>query len=216
MMKASREAGLPSMGCFAHTLQLVVNEGVLSQRAVIDILAISRKIVGHFKHSTLAYHRLNEIQDKLSMDKHRLVQDEPTRWNSSLYMLQSIYTQKMALAAYATEYDSINMLTTHQLELVRKIIAVLEPVEEITKLISTDAASASVLIPLLRALEKSLSKHHDDSGIQTMKSEMLSSLKRRYADVEEREELIIATTMDPRYKDKFFSKPTTKVFVKNL
>ena len=54
MMKASREAKLPSMGCFAHTLQLVVNEGVLSQRAVIDILAITRKIVGHFKHSTLA------------------------------------------------------------------------------------------------------------------------------------------------------------------
>ena len=61
MMKASREAKLPSMGCFAHTLQLVVNEDVLSQRAVIDILAISHKIVGHFKHSTLAYHRLNEI-----------------------------------------------------------------------------------------------------------------------------------------------------------
>ena len=61
MMKASREPKLPSMGCFAHTLQLVVNEDVLSQRAVIDILAISRKIVGHFKHSTLAYHRLNEI-----------------------------------------------------------------------------------------------------------------------------------------------------------
>ena len=63
-----------------------------------------------------------------------------------------IYTQKMALAAYATEYDSISMLTTHQLELVRKIIAVLKPVEEITKLISTEAASASVLIPLLRAV----------------------------------------------------------------
>ena len=78
-MKASPEAKLPSMGCFSHTLQFVVNEGVLSQHAVVDILAISRKIVGHFKHSTLAYHRLNEIQDKLSMDKHRLVQDEPAR-----------------------------------------------------------------------------------------------------------------------------------------
>ena len=44
----------------------------------------------------------------------------------------------MALAAYATECTSISVLTTHQLELVRKIIAVLEPVEEITKLISTD------------------------------------------------------------------------------
>ena len=69
---------------------------------------------------------------------------------------------------------------------------------------------------MLRALEKSLTKHHDDSGIQTMKSEMLSSLKRRHIDVEEREDLIIATTMDPRYKDKFFSKPTTKLLVKQL
>ena len=59
-------------------------------------------------------------------------------------MLQSIYTQKMALAAYATEYDSINMLSTHQLEIVWKIIAVLEPVKEI-KLISTEVASASVI-----------------------------------------------------------------------
>ena len=49
-----------------------------------------------------------------------------------------------------------------------------------------------------------------------MKSEMLTSLKRRYSDVEEREELMIATTMDPRYKDKFFSKPTTKLFVIKL
>ena len=45
---------------------------------------------------------------------------------------------------------------------------------------------------------------------------MLSSLKQRFADIEEQKELIVATTIDPRYKDKFFSKPTTKVFVKQL
>jgi len=39
------------------------------------------------------------------------------------------------------------MLNTHQLELVRKVIAILEPVEGITKMISTDAAAAPVLIP---------------------------------------------------------------------
>ena len=78
-MKASREVKLLIMGCFSHILQLVVNEGTLSQHAVIDILAISQKSIGHFKHSTLTYHQLNEIQDKLGMDKHRLVQDEPTR-----------------------------------------------------------------------------------------------------------------------------------------
>ena len=206
---------LPSLGCFAHTLQLVVNEGILSQRVVIDVLAICRGIVGHFKHSTLAYHQLDEIQDKLSIDKRkRLQQDESTRWSSTLYMLQSINTQKMALAVYTTEYGSITMLNMHQLDLVRKIIATLEPVEEITKVISTDAAAASVLIPLLRALEKSLTKHHDDSGIQTIKGERLSSLKRRFEDVEKHEELIIATILDPRYKDNFFATAATKEFSK--
>ena len=61
----------------------------------------------------------------------------------SLHVTIDLYT-KMALAAYATEYDSINMLSTHQLEIVWKIIAVLEPVKEI-KLISTEVASASVI-----------------------------------------------------------------------
>ena len=69
---------------------------------------------------------------------------------------------------------------------------------------------------MLRALEKSLTKHHDDSGIQTMKSEMLSSLKRRHIDVEEREDLIIATTMDPRYKDKFFRNQQLNYLLNNL
>ena len=49
MAKAMRDASLPSTGCFAHTLQLVVRDGVLSQRVVTETLAVCRKIVGHFK-----------------------------------------------------------------------------------------------------------------------------------------------------------------------
>ena len=71
----------------------------------------------------------------------------------SLHVTINLYTKNgTILAAYSTEYDSISMLSTHQLEIVRKIIAVLEPIEEITKLISTEVASASVIIPLLESL----------------------------------------------------------------
>uniref|UniRef100_A0A1X7UKQ1 Uncharacterized protein n=1 Tax=Amphimedon queenslandica TaxID=400682 RepID=A0A1X7UKQ1_AMPQE len=34
MTKAMKEASLPDLGCFAHTLQLMVHNGVLSQQAV--------------------------------------------------------------------------------------------------------------------------------------------------------------------------------------
>lgn len=48
MKKAMDQLGVPSLGCFAHSLQLVVHEGMLSQRAVSDAIANGRKIVAHF------------------------------------------------------------------------------------------------------------------------------------------------------------------------
>ena len=118
MVKAMSDATLPSFGCFAHSLQLVVNDGVLSQGAVTELLSTSRKIVGHFRRSCLAKNRLKEIQSNLGLPLHQLIQDEPTRWNSALYMLKA---QKMAIGAYAMEYD-IPQLSAHQLELANKII----------------------------------------------------------------------------------------------
>ena len=46
-------------------------------------------------------------------------------------MLQSIAEQKMALVAYSTEGD-IPLLTPYQLGLISKVIAVLNPIQEIS------------------------------------------------------------------------------------
>ena len=56
----------------------------------------------------------------------------------------------MALGAYmyATEH-SIQHLTPNQIDLANKVIAVLSPIEEITKSISTDTTSSSVIIPFI-------------------------------------------------------------------
>ena len=56
--KAMQEAWLPSLGCFAHSLQLVIEDDVLSQRAVIDVLATCRTIFGNFKDLSVAYGHL--------------------------------------------------------------------------------------------------------------------------------------------------------------
>ena len=178
MIKAMREASLPSLGCFAHSLQLVVEDGVLSQRAVSDVLATCRTIVGHF----VAYGRLRSIQERLEVPQHRLQQDVCTRWNSSLYMVKSVIEQKMSLAAYATETGIVTLSPT-QLDLAEKIIAALSPVEELTKSISADCTSVSLIIPFVKMLPKTLQKHHNDTGVRTMKNEMLRSLNRRFCDI---------------------------------
>jgi len=42
-----------------------------------------------------------------------------------------------------------------------------------------------------------LSKNDDDAGLRTMKSEMMVSLECRYDEIEQIEELCVATMLDP-------------------
>lgn len=208
--------GYLDLGCFAHTLQLIIHDSVFSQRSVTNTLAVCRSIVGHFKRSPLACSKLKEIQGNLSIPEHRLKQDVVTRWNSTLYMLKSVQEQKMALAAYSVE-NNIPQLTSNQLDLVNKLITLLTPVEEITQSISSDDSSASVIIPFVRALRKHLEINDEsDRGVRTMKEQMLLSLNRRYAQAESNEPLVLATLLDPCFKDKCFSNAANRTRAKNM
>ena len=56
-----RIAELNGIPCAIHTLQLVVNKGLQAQKSVVDAISRSRRIAGHFKHSSLAKERLKVI-----------------------------------------------------------------------------------------------------------------------------------------------------------
>ena len=89
------------------------------------------------------------------------------------------------------------MLSSTQLDMTRKIISTLKPFEEIAKIISTNFACISAVIPLVKILEKALNKHENDAGIFIMKAEMLKSLQRQFDNIEEIDELSIATILVP-------------------
>ena len=73
---------------------------MLSQDAVSDVVSMSRKIVGHFKHSSSATGRLKELQVELGLPDQQLIQDISTRWNSTFYILQRLCEQRRALRVY--------------------------------------------------------------------------------------------------------------------
>ena len=82
-----------SLTCLAYNLQHVINDGVFAQRDVQDLLGTGRGIVAHYKHSNVAFHALQRIHAQLESKVRTLYQDEPTRWNSSFYMLKSLVEQ---------------------------------------------------------------------------------------------------------------------------
>ena len=65
-----RDAGMPNISCLAHTLQLVIDDGVLAQPCVVSLLAAGKRLVGHFKRSNANLYALSRIQEQLGLDKH--------------------------------------------------------------------------------------------------------------------------------------------------
>ena len=80
-------------------------------------------------------------------------------------------------------------LSPTQLDLTEKIAAALSPIEELAKSISADYASVSLVIPFVKMLFKTLQKQHNDTGVRTMKNEMLHNLKQRFSDFGDKQHL---------------------------
>ncbi|XP_051809821.1 zinc finger BED domain-containing protein 4-like [Acanthochromis polyacanthus] len=205
MVKAMRDVELLILPCVAHTLQLAVKEGLLAQRNVADAVAVGRKIVGHFKHSALAYSQLEDIQVQLNQPVKRLQQDVPTRWNSTYYMFQSLIGN-----------DNF-IVTAPQWSLFEKILSVLAPFEELTQKMSSRDALASDVIPAVIVLMRLLTNETDeDHGIKTMKETLAAAVKRHLGDRETNPMYCIGTLLNLRYKDRFFSNTDTATEAKEM
>ncbi|KAJ8391358.1 hypothetical protein AAFF_G00089880 [Aldrovandia affinis] len=199
MAKAMTDGNLASLPCLAHTLQLAVHEGLLSQRSINDVTANARKIVGHFKHSPLAYSRLHDIQENMGQGRKRLQQDVPTRWNSTYYMLESLIEQRRALGAYGAEHELPATLSAYQWGLIENVLTLLAPFEQLTKQISKATATAADIIPEVTALKRLLAREAEtDRGVGTLKATLLEAVQTRFRDIEEEPLYTVATFLDPR------------------
>lgn len=215
MRKAFEDMQAASLGCFAHSLQLVVKEGLLSQRSVKDALAKARGIIGHFKHSPLATSRFEDIQRELgATETKRLLQDVATRWNSSFYMIQSMLELRRAISSYGTEHELPSTLTANEWALLEKVAHVLEPFEEVTKKISLSTSTAAEVIPHVSSLKIALAEETpEDTGIKTMKTTLLESVQKRFEHVEKEPLYAVATLLDARFKDRYVHFPSNKQYV---
>ena len=85
----------------------------------------------------------------------------------------------MALAAYGSD-GAILVLSVCQLVIANKVIDVLISIEENTKNILAEISPISVIIPLVRALHKTLQQHDRDISGHGIKSTMLTSLEEKF------------------------------------
>ncbi len=202
------------LGCFGHTLNLCVKAG-LKVHQISTAIARCSRLVTYFRKSSRAAHILSEKQDLLGIEKHKLLNDVDTRWNSTYDMVQRVLEQQSPICSSLVDQKRLDLLPKDaELHILEELVQVLKPFKEITVQVSAEAyVTSSAINPLLHHIINNILKIQlDDSAtIQKMKSEMKKNIQSRYKKDCIVDMLNTACFVDARFKSMpFLSKPEIK------
>ncbi|XP_053571595.1 E3 SUMO-protein ligase ZBED1-like [Bombina bombina] len=208
--------------CFAHTLQLAVNNGI-KLGVIQHVVGAASRLVSHFHHSTTATQALKMKQKQQSLPEHCLVQYCRTRWNSIYDMFKRLLELRWAVVAVLSDRVYTMLTDTRTLDLADDSWVAIEELPPVlsslkcatTALCRESEVSISMIYPVTATL---LSKHlisttGESTKVSQFKTTVLESLKRRFSPTGT-EELhnvaIIASFLDPRHKHLKFTEDTVK------
>ena len=165
-----------SMYCFAHTLQLVVNDAVEAFPEFRRVIKKAKVIVNHFHKSAKDSHKLTEIQKKLNIKQHKLKNESPTRWNSLYYLMDRIVEQREAITVVLASNDKVNNLQNHEWKTAENYVKVLKPFEDVTSMMSASRyPTLSMVIPVLNVLKQQM----DESEMNDFGEQICENIKER-------------------------------------
>lgn len=105
-----------SVPCYAHTLNLAVNDG-FTAAGVNRLIVAAGRLVKHFHHSTVATKALEAKQNQMQLPPHRLIKSCKTRWNSVCDMFDRLVEQRWAVTAVLSDRSVTKLADARTLEL---------------------------------------------------------------------------------------------------
>ncbi|XP_078111814.1 E3 SUMO-protein ligase ZBED1-like [Sander vitreus] len=204
MLAAARLLPYEHMPCVAHSLQRSIAMSI-RESGFENVLAKCRKLVGHFKHSPANAAELQCQQRQRGQDPEPLIQDVPTRWNSTLSMITRLEKNKDALRAILDLHQQRStpaFLTNAEFEKIKKLETVLEPCRYVTELVGGEQyISCSVVLPALCHLFRVMEVSDDDPGDLCRFKEAFTADLSKWKESMNIQWLKVATAVDPRFKD---------------
>lgn len=189
--------------CFAHALNLVAQQAISNVPELVSLVSKVKNIVRWFKQSVVASDDLR----KATKGDGKLLQEVPTRWNSTFYMLERFLCLKQIVNDIVHRHISApNMVSAKEVQDISDVIDLLRPVEAATKeLCAQKYITTSRVIPMVSILQKNIKEFQpkQEMGLQ-LKSAIIVQCDKRFCSVESCSLLGMATILDPRFKKVYF------------
>ncbi|XP_030760921.1 zinc finger BED domain-containing protein 1-like [Sitophilus oryzae] len=206
MMKACDLLKKKSLPCFAHTINLVVQD-TISISPLKDVLIKCKEIVRFMKSSNIAADMFKKEQDTAT--PYKLIQEVSTRWNSAFQMVKRIVQTSDALNKTLLKIPRAPQpLAAEEIIILKEVVDVLACFEEATTKVSgTKYVTISFVIPIVQGihntLEKKFSEMQTDEGRQIC-LKLQESVRKRLFLFEKRTIPQMGTLLDPRFKQDGF------------
>lgn len=198
--------GHVTVQCFGHTIDLIVSEAIKSQRLVQNLLSIARKICERVHRSAEAKEKLAELQKAHQLPENQLIQDVPSKWMTSFFMLERLVEQKIAIDEMSIECNFREIISCDQWEVMLSVCNALKPFEVASKELSNRTATLGQVIPLIHILNRKIDLLFDETvGIDNMLMFLKEAIVSRMSDTLHDPRYAWATMLDPRYKTSLFT-----------
>ncbi|CAH2013573.1 unnamed protein product [Acanthoscelides obtectus] len=195
--------------CFAHTLNLVVQNGL---QEIKDIRHKVKAVVEYFHRSSQANSKLLSTQTRMDANSIplKLKNDVSTRWNSSYYMFERFLKLEESLTiTIGLLHNPVQLLSEEEWSILKEICQVLKPFEQITTEIRSEThVTVSKIIIIVRGLIAILKRFQSEMSFDITKrliENLLASCLTRFDKCEYNSILAKPSILDPRFKIKAFS-----------
>ena len=119
-------------------------------------------------------------------------------------MLERLVSMKVEITVFCSGNPDCECLSPSQWLHAENILKLLRPFEEITKDISSQKSLISLIIPAIKVLCNFLSKISIDDPFSAVPTKLISSIQQRFITIEETKIYVVATFLDPRFKERCF------------
>jgi hAT family C-terminal dimerisation region len=193
------------IGCFAHSLNLVMENSVHCIAPIIDKV---KAVVTFSRQSSEVRSKLERLQVG-DERQHKIKDYVATRWNSVYTMLKRFVELAPDLVTVLYNFEKAPpMPSTQELQICSELVSLMAPLNEATvEMSGENYVTVSKVIPIVACIHNCVSGTTATSPLaKDLKVKLLQELEFRFANIETKAIYAKATILDPRYKRVHFKR----------